>query len=161
MKRARFVLFLILVIKINQSMGQFGPCKNDDLIDPFFFCGTDFRPVCACDNQTYRNECAAIQHGGIQGNQWVSGPCQEFYFNLLSNPVAGTIIMQFQFQQSGTATLQVVNMNGRVVYQQFISLSNNFPQRYELSLNLIPGFYFVSVTSQTYRQVQRFSLITP
>ncbi len=138
------------------------PCQDKDYADPWYNCGTDFSPVCACDNKTYKNQCAAQWQGGIRGSQWISGPCEEFYFNMNSVPATGLVQIDFMFKDRGSAMLYLINMRGEVLYQYQISTSNNLPIRYELDMIRYPaGFYFVSISTNSFRQVQKFPLIKP
>ncbi|MEL6923867.1 MAG: PKD domain-containing protein, partial [Bacteroidota bacterium] len=50
------------------------PCIDTDKIDYDVACTTDVKPVCGCDNVTYKNSCVAENYYGIK--EWVEGPCE-------------------------------------------------------------------------------------
>jgi hypothetical protein len=156
-----FFFFAALGSKDLRAQFQPQPCKDEALADPFYRCGGVFRPVCACDNITYHNECAAFRNAGIQGNQWVSGVCQEFFYYLYPVPAYNMLTVHLQFQSSGgRATLMLTDIFGKVVHQQFIQAGNSFPLLYQLDVSgFTSGFYVVTLYSNNYRQTQTISII--
>jgi hypothetical protein len=47
--------------------------------------GTQYEPICGCDNVTYRNECNAVAAGIVNG-AYTQGPCEFMDFDFNPNP---------------------------------------------------------------------------
>ena len=71
----RFILIAAIMLLWQEATAQqqFSYCQDSARIaDTFWPCGTDYEPVCGCDNETYRNECAAYFWGGLLSGSWTT-----------------------------------------------------------------------------------------
>ena len=142
--------------------GQIAPvCEDPTLIDAFYPCGTTFAPVCACNGVTYRNQCAATYHGGIQGNQWNSGPCKEFFFFLYPSICLNeNLTVQYQFQNRGNATMYIFDNQGHLMLQRALQAGNNFPLSIDFSVSAFDaGLYYMLIQSNNHWQMEKFVVL--
>ena len=75
----RQILFFILLFFVGSCTPKLQPPAADDCIDPAkvnpdAICPALYAPVCGCDNQTYSNDCEAM-NAGLRS--WTEGACQE------------------------------------------------------------------------------------
>jgi hypothetical protein len=154
------LLFFMLLAGVKSADAQL-VCRDEMMINPYYDCGTFFAPVCACDGETYRNECAARYHGGIQGSRWVSGPCVGFYFIIYPTVcLKGALTFQMQFKDKGKAQLYIINNFGQIKDQQYIEAGNNFPLRMDLDVTTLQaGIYFLVIQGTGHTQIERFIVL--
>lgn len=157
----KFLLPGIFLLVLAGNTAAQTVCKDEALADPWFACGTIFDPVCACDNITYRNQCAARNNGGIQGNQWISGPCQDFFvFIYPTMNLYGTLNFRMQFKERGRATLFIIDNYGRIKRQQQVEAGNSFPVQMDLDVSYLDaGIYFLLIRGDNYQQLERFVVL--
>lgn len=136
-------------------------CQDEMMINPYYNCGTDFAPVCACDGETYRNQCAALYHGGIQGNQWVSGPCQEFFYFLYPTLcLDGILSVSLQSKNRGRLTMYVISTFGKIELQQQFDVGTNTTTSFSLDVTAFPaGIYFMLIQRNNQYQLERFVVL--
>jgi len=135
------------------------PCEDETRIDAYYPCGTIFEPVCACNGKTYRNQCAANYHGGInQASQLNSGPCQEFFFFLYPTmAINGNLVVQYQFQNRGNATLYIIDNFGHIAGRRAIQAGNNFPTILNFDVTTFDaGLYYMLIQSGNHHQIEKF-----
>ena len=80
----------------------------------------------------------------------------EFDMQLYPNPVMDLLNVKFQQVNASRATLSIMDVNGKLVYEQVIKVSN---ARFDTSVNvadLKPGMYIVNVKSDEVFSHQRF-----
>ncbi|PCJ65191.1 MAG: hypothetical protein COA58_10020 [Bacteroidetes bacterium] len=133
----RLLLILICCIPIS-TLAQIGNvCVDSNRVNPYYQCNNpEFNPVCGCDNVTYRNGCEMTNVGGVNyPSPFENGVCQsDFFFYFFSpNPVIDRIdfSMQFADQKTTTASLQIYNIFGHLVFYRLltnITSSPSFPQ---------------------------------
>gem|GEM_PF-2167844 len=137
------------------------PCEDETRIDAYYPCGTTFEPVCACNGETYRNQCAATYHGGVQGNQWTSGPCQAFYFFLYPSICLNeNLVLNYQFKDRGNATVYIIDNFGHILERRSIQVENNFPMRVDFSVSSFEsGLYYMLIQGSNHQQIEKFVVL--
>lgn len=148
LKKAIFI-FLLLGWQYCTAQ-QFG-CIDSLAINPSFPCPqNDFKPVCGCDNETYRNECEAGQKYGVQ--TYYDGSCSGFEIDII--PTFDPFSLTFTLVQANPnfARLFIVDMYGKLWWEKEISAvpKESFP------IDIVPlsiGTYILYVydTKGTYR----------
>lgn len=163
MKGFKLLLFSLFFIPWGDFLeGQIvQPCVDETRIDAFYPCGTTFEPICACNGETYRNQCVATYHGGVQGNQWVSGPCQQFYFFLYPSVCLNeNLVVQYQFRDRGNANLFIFDNQGHLVLQRALQVGNNFPLRIDYDMTSFKtGLYYMLIQSSNHAQMEKFVVL--
>ncbi|HCS21219.1 MAG TPA: hypothetical protein DIW47_11780 [Bacteroidetes bacterium] len=157
---------LLLFFLFNSFLGLSGAdaqlvCKDEMLINPYYNCGTTFEPVCACDGETYRNQCSAVQHGGIQGNQWVSGPCQEFYYFIFPTLCQnGNLTFRLQSKNRGRYTMYLISTFGKIERQQQFDVGTSATTNFDMDVSTFQaGIYFMVIQGNTQTQIERFVVL--
>ena len=153
-----FLLILGFCTFAHFSMGQINqPCVDQNLADPFYQCNDPtFSPVCGCDNNTYRNECAAFRNGGVTKINY-NGVCIEdlLFFAIYSNTVTAELNLYLQFTKASSTTIQIRDTYGKLM------LSNNYPnidnrQFTWFVSDYTPGMYYVYVFTGGVFSIQKF-----
>lgn len=159
-KRLLFLLFFSSFWGVFQADAQL-VCKDEMLIDPYYNCGTFFQPVCACDGITYRNQCAAYYHGGIQGNQWMSGPCQEFFYFIYPTVcLNGNLKFQLQSKNRGRLNLYIINSFGKFESRQPLDVGSSASTEFDLDVTgYESGIYFLVIEGNNHAQIERFVVL--
>lgn len=136
-------------------------CIDSNRVNPYFACGQYFDPVCACNGETYTNDCESYNQAGINTIEY-NGVCQhqKFYFDFWPNPVKS--VLQFNLaianQLQIDASIQVVDVYGNIVYAKLLNnLSSEFPYVESLYLSgLNTGVYFLMVSGGGVIRIQKF-----
>jgi hypothetical protein len=155
--RIFLVLFFALIAFV--SYGQIGTvCADSNRVNPWYQCGPNFAPVCACDGNTYRNECLSYNAAGLNYVEY-SGVCRKdfFFYDFWPNIVTEKIdfYMQFAPQQTSGASIQIFNSFGNVVYLKLLNnVGSDFPYQESIALgDLKTGVYFILVQANgVYKQ---------
>lgn len=86
-------------------------CVDTTRINDYYICANPiYQPVCGCNGITYRNECRAYFAGGV--NYWVNGTCENFGFDILTNPVALEITLSVYTKFSENVNIQIYSSFG-------------------------------------------------
>jgi len=158
------VLIFTLALFFAQSVSAqiIPPCVDSNRANPFFHCNDPaYIPVCGCDGVTYRNNCEATNIGGVN-NVVSSGVCQNSFYHIDIYPTmvneSFRFNMQFAPQQSVSATLQIMNSFGNLVYTELLNnVNSDFPySKTILTAVYETGVYFVIVQAGGVYKIEKF-----
>ncbi len=130
----RIILFLIITIPLFAKAQIGNICIDSNRINPYYQCNDpNFDPTCGCNNVTYRNGCEMTNMAGVNyPSQYENGVCRSeiFYYSISPNPVLTKLDfhMQFAEQQETTATLQIFNVFGNLVFSRLFNNLTSYPQ---------------------------------
>ena len=120
-KNMRYFSLVLLVLIAFAGMAQPVYSCKDTLNTPNTFqpCGTDYRPVCGCDNVTYRNSCAAQYWGGLYAWSGDNEICDNFNFDFYPSAVDYFPAHFHLFMKNpGSAVLYIYDTFGRLQYEK-------------------------------------------
>jgi hypothetical protein len=118
--------------------------------DDYIPCGTDYEPVCGCNNVTYRNGCSAYYWGGLYSQSWVDGPCETFDFDFYPTAITNFPVHFSAYRKTpGSVTLYVYDSMGTLCYSDYFYVSVPFSIiTKEIPLeNLLRGIYIAYIVS--------------
>ena len=160
MKIFKLLFLLPLSLWAFTLTAQSDGCVDEFAKNPTFQCWDLFNPVCACDGNTYFNECDAKNHGGILPNTTInSGVCGDAAMFLGQNANDRQLYMFFQFKEGGgNLTFMIVDIYGKIMKQQFVRSSNNLKIEFTINTSSFPpGIYIAYAFGGNFRKTIKFS----
>lgn len=155
MKTAKLFLIFFLYISFDSCFAQ--TC-HDSLrqADPYYLGCTDpYFPVCGCDGNTYRNECAAFYRGGL--NSWGEGSCVEFDYIIDPTLVDYYLRLQVYMRNAGNMSISIYDVYGHVFYLSQIFFNQGLTDRSIAQVSSFEhGIYIIVLNLNGDQQVKKF-----
>ncbi len=149
-----FCTYIIIVFFAFSAKAQFNGCIDSFSISPNYPCPTEFRPVCGCDNKTYRNLCEAQLRYGVR--TYTEGSCSGYEMDVF--PTYAQNSVRFTIQQSTPrfSRIFIFDVWGRLWYERNVPPS--VWDFFDIPIEYLQfGSYIVYVyDSQGTVRVQRF-----
>lgn len=152
-------LFLILILMIvgYESYAQFSfelGCYDSTQVQFVPACPLDFEPVCACNGETYRNECYARAEGFMMYENRV---CEGLDFEFYPNPVVFNLALDIITAQEGDVEIQIYDSFGKIYFSEvYRNITRN---QINLDVNNYElGIYYVRMValSEDFALVKKF-----
>lgn len=144
LKNVFLVLFFISIgFNANAQFSfEFG-CFDSTQVQFVPACPLDFEPVCACNGETYRNECFARADGFMMYENRV---CEGLDFEFYPNPVVFNLALDIITAQEGDVEIQIYDSFGKIYFREVYS--NITRNRISLDVNNFElGIYYVRMVA--------------
>lgn len=159
MKRSLLLLFVLIFyyqFTINTCFAQ-SDCIDSLYINPNPSCGTLYEPICACNGNTYRNQCFATSDGVIPG-QFIFGPCEPLHYYFYPTYAVDFLNISFGVKVESYVNLYIFDAYGNIKFFQDyyvpIPYILNLPN-FDIS-TLNKGVYILVAETQGYYKRQKF-----
>jgi hypothetical protein len=143
------ILILFFAFFSLNTFGQwFPPCEDSLRKNLYFQCNEPFfRPVCGCNNKTYRNECVSYNVHGINVIK-NEGVCKDqvFEFDFYPNPAVEHINFALEFYDIGNMTVQIFDTYGKLMFVSHKTGIHRFDDLI-LTNGFKTGLYVITVLS--------------
>ncbi len=155
--KTSILILSILFLRCLSSDCLAQPCK-DPLRQPdpnYLGCTDPYFPVCGCDGNTYRNECAAYYRGGL--NSWGEGSCVEFDYVIDPTFVEFYLRLQVYMRNAGNMSISIYDVYGHVYYTNQFFFNKGLTERSISEVSSFEhGIYLIVLNLNGDQQVKKF-----
>ena len=151
----RFAVISILLFAGLPVFAQYNyGCIDSFSISPGFPCQPEFRPVCGCNNVTYRNLCEAQLRNGVQ--TYTDGSCSGYEIDII--PTFSRDFLTFTIVQAVPkfSRMFIFDTFGRLWYQQEIAAADWFSFSLDIEYMEIGAYIMYVYDSNGTVRIKRF-----
>ena len=158
MKKWFFVIALLFAATLCRSQPFYSPCLDPlKYVNVFYPCNDFYEPVCACDGNTYRSECSALNQHAINSGNYYPGPCADFHYVIEPNIVQYLLPVRMFKRTAGYANISIFDVYGKLYYQSSLSLPIGYTGKEINDISsYLPGIYIIEIVTDEVRQVTKF-----
>ncbi len=148
------LLFLSFLPRLSSAQPNPWACQDSSQIRLGAYCYPEFRPICGCDNVTYRNVCRALNDRGVQF--YTDGPCEPLAFNFDPNPVLTNLYVTFVLKTTGDLHIMILDLYGKIYYEDMRFSVDRYDLQIDVT-NYRNGLFMIYAETDGYVLVKKFS----